>query len=260
MPQCKALVIDDDLGILETIEDMLAVLNHECECVSSALEARELLERNQYDYVVLDMEIPAKYGGTPMVRNGQSLLSEIRKMHGKEKLPVIVITGRLLDKAEYASDLLWHGANDFIPKPFPLSGHTLEASIAKFVTEAQPHAEPHPAEHDAEWISRSFKASTIVWKATARNGREYELALRSASKLNRVMECIYEHYRKKSCIQHGDFIDRCGWTDDEYFKRENGKVNPRRGPIKNHLSELRQNLGIHSEFANIGIMFYQPEA
>jgi len=260
MRKLKGLVVDDDLGILETIGDMLAVLDHEYECATSALEARQMLAESRYDYVVLDMEIPAKYGGTPLVRNGQSLLTEIRKMHAKETLPVIVITGRMLDKAEYASELLWNGANDFIAKPFPLTGHTLEASIAKFVAESKSAASSKRPEPVSEWLSRSCKHTTTVWKSTAKDGLTREIVLRSTSKLNRVIDCVYEHYRNKECIHHGDFIDRCGWTDKEYFKRENGKGNPRRGPIKNHLSELRQRLGIRSEFAELGIVFYQPEA
>lgn len=262
MQRPKGLVIDDDPLILESVDDILSVLNHEkSDGAKSADEARALLEKNKYDYVILDLEIPTRFGTKADVRFGQMFLNEIRKMYAKNELPVIIITGRLVSRAEYAADIMFAGANDYITKPFPQTGHTLEAAVEKLLAEAKRAEESGSVSspHGAAWITRKYMHTTTSWKVTARNGQTYEISLRSSSKQNLVLECIFRHYREKKCISHGDFIDQCGWKDKEYFKRENGKSNPKRGAIKNHLSVIRNALHISCEFIDIGIIFFQPE-
>lgn len=263
MTKPKGLVIDDDSLILESVDDILSILNHEkSDGAQSADEARSLLEKNKYDYVILDLEIPTRFGTKADVRFGQMFLNEIRKLYSKDELPVIIITGRLVSRAEYAADIMFAGANDYITKPFPQTGHTLEAAVEKVLAESKRAKESGivAPPSGAAWITRKYSPTTTSWTITAMNGKTYEIHLRSKSKQNLVLECIFRHYREKKCIPHGDFVDQCGWTDREYFKKENGKLNPKRGVIKNHLSEIRSSLHMDYEFIDIGIIFNQPEA
>jgi len=259
MKKLKALIIDDDPGISDMIQDMLSVIDHECDSVTSVAEARECLKNGTYNYVILDMEIPAQYGRSPMVRNGQSFLTEIRQKHNKEELPVIVITGRMVDKAEYASEMLWNDANDFITKPFPTTGHTLEASIRRYTAKKEQKTALAENPNSNEWLIYKINGSSVTWKTLARSEIIREYNLRQSTIQNRLLECIYEQYRKNHVISHFDIMPKCGWREKEYYKCENGKKTPTRGPLKNHVMKLRVKLGINAEFTDGGIVVHRPE-
>ena len=62
MNKFTALVIDDDEGICAEITERLAVINHTCRCVNNVMAAKEYLEKETCDYIILDMELPLKYG------------------------------------------------------------------------------------------------------------------------------------------------------------------------------------------------------
>ncbi|OQA80205.1 MAG: Transcriptional regulatory protein QseB [Lentisphaerae bacterium ADurb.Bin242] len=258
MQKLKALVIDDDPGILDTIEEKLILLQHECDCVGSVSEAQGKLAANSYDYVILDMEIPIRCAGETSIANGKSFLRELRQKYRKDELPIIFITGRELDKIEHVTEVMWNDANDFITKPFAKSGeHTLEASIRRYTAEAAGRKNAAPSPDD--WLSRTVSGGMVAWKTKARNGKWRECSLRESTIQNRLLECIYEFYRKNPMISHFDIMSKCGWHESEYFKRENGKRTPTRGPVKNHVMKLRTQLGIRAEFSEGGINILRPE-
>jgi len=125
-----ALAIDDDPGILEDVKDRLEALGHTCDCVTCLQCAREHLAGNTYSYVLLDLEIPVRYGRPSRIPNGQSLLRETRSMKGYEDIPIIVMTTHGHDSPDLAVEVFrCDGASDFVKKSFPNSGHTLEKAI-----------------------------------------------------------------------------------------------------------------------------------
>src|SRR5574344_2887132 len=175
MSKYRGLIIDDSKGVRTTVTAMLNILGHDSDAVASVESARTALSDKQYDYVLLDMEIPVSDGGEADTAIGPAFLMEIRRTHRKEAFPVIVITGRMLDKAEFSASLLWNGANDFIPKPFPLTGHTLEASIQRFLEEAERFkagnpALPPPPTNAVGWLTRSHTEKQNVWKKNKKKG------------------------------------------------------------------------------------------
>ncbi|NOX54660.1 MAG: hypothetical protein GXP27_09520, partial [Planctomycetes bacterium] len=85
-----ALAIDDSPDVLEDVKDRLESLGHTCDGVSCLQCARELLDKNHYTYVLLDLEIPVKYSRPSRIQNGQNLLQEIRSRRGYEDIPIIV--------------------------------------------------------------------------------------------------------------------------------------------------------------------------
>ncbi|MGE0443562.1 MAG: response regulator, partial [Gemmatimonadales bacterium] len=130
-----ALVIDDDPHIIEDLKDRLESMGHTCDTAGCQTTARERLEAGTYSYVLLDLQIPVRYGRKPMVQNGQNLLEEIRRKRGLEELPVIVMTAQGLDGHELAVEVMRDGgASDFVGKDkesnsFPSKGDTLEKRI-----------------------------------------------------------------------------------------------------------------------------------
>lgn len=125
-----ALAIDDDPAILEDVKDRLESIGHTCDCVTCLQCAREHLAEKSYSYILLDLEIPVRYGRPSRIPNGQNLLREIRRTKGYEVIPIIVMTTHGHDSPDLAVEVLrCDGATDFVKKTFADSGHTLEKAI-----------------------------------------------------------------------------------------------------------------------------------
>lgn len=125
-----ALVVDDSPDIIEDVKDRLEGLGHTCDGVSCLQCAREHLSKNSYSYMLLDLEIPVRYGRPSRIANGQNLLREVNAKKGEDRIPVIVMTSHGHDSPDLAIDVMrGNGAIDYIKKPFPDKGHTLEKAV-----------------------------------------------------------------------------------------------------------------------------------
>lgn len=134
-PVPNALVVDDDADILVEVGERLEAIGHRSTGVNSVEEARAALGQGGWDYLVLDLEIPMKFGRPNRVENGLGLLSEINQKDGH--LPVVVITAHGHESSDLAAAVISAGKPlDFIRKPFPRPGHqqrTLEDAVRKAV-------------------------------------------------------------------------------------------------------------------------------
>jgi len=125
-----ALAVDDDPAVLDDVKDRLECLGHTCDCVTCMTCAREHLAGNTYSYILLDLQIPVRYGRKSRIPNGQNLLREIRSTKGYQDIPIIVMTTHGHDSPDLAVEVFrCDGASDFVKKPFPDSGHTLEKAV-----------------------------------------------------------------------------------------------------------------------------------
>jgi CheY-like chemotaxis protein len=139
----KALVVDDDPHAIEMVEDVLSALGHEHDSAGSLLEARGFLKTSNYSYVLLDLEFPARSRRcVPRIQNAENFLDGMRESKGKQAIPVIVMSDRSADCAEItvemmrlAANLRDKGVTDFIHKPFPTAGRTLDRVIKKVLGE-----------------------------------------------------------------------------------------------------------------------------
>lgn len=125
-----ALVVDDNPDIIEDVKDRLESLGHTSDGVTCLQCAREHLAKNSYSYMLLDLEIPVRYGRPSRIANGQNLLREVNARKGEDRIPVIVMTSHGHDSPDLAIDVMrGNGAMDYIKKPFPDKGHTLEKAV-----------------------------------------------------------------------------------------------------------------------------------
>jgi two-component system NtrC family sensor kinase len=110
LPPLKALrilVVDDELGVLELIREVLGEGNT-LDLVHDASEAVRLLRQKTYDLVMLDLILPGFHG--------LDLLKVIRQDRSPEELPVVLITGQPSEGlAEHKEDL---GILEIVTKPF----------------------------------------------------------------------------------------------------------------------------------------------
>lgn len=142
---CRALIVDDDDTIRESVGDIVASLGHEFECAGSQIAARRLLQDREFSYVLLDLEIPVRDdGGFARPENGENLLADIRKQPATADTPVIVMTAHGTDGPDLGVKQMKLGATDFVNKPF--DGGKLDAAIREAVAKRQiPNGRSVPA-------------------------------------------------------------------------------------------------------------------
>lgn len=125
----RALIVEDDPRIRDTLVDVVESLGHEHDTASCQEDARKLLSGHAYAYALFDLEIPVKDGRSfPRIENGINLLREAIGQFGK-RTPVIVMTAHGNDGPHQGVDCIKMGAADYIPKPFPIRGRTLDKAI-----------------------------------------------------------------------------------------------------------------------------------
>ena len=107
MMELNVLIVEDDRLLLEAVADYFGSKGWEVTAADDGEQAMELLERNHYHLILLDVMMPGM--------NGFSVCREIRK---SSDVPVIFITARVLEEDELNGYAL--GADDYVTKPFSL--------------------------------------------------------------------------------------------------------------------------------------------
>ena|ERR1051326_1256979 len=101
------LIVDDDAAIRGILFDLLSP-NHECNTASSADQALQYLEIENYDLVITDVEMPGLTG-----------VELLKRVQLKDlATPVIVISGK--HNEEGPGSILDLGAFAYLTKPFKL--------------------------------------------------------------------------------------------------------------------------------------------
>lgn len=103
------LVVDDEEYMLQSLSKLLTLLGFETKTALNGETALELFKSNNVDLVITDINMPGM--------SGIDLLKEI-KFH-KPELPVIVITGYSVEKAQALAEK--NNADGFLPKPFKMN-------------------------------------------------------------------------------------------------------------------------------------------
>src|SRR4029453_16730733 len=104
----KILVIDDDAVLTDTVDLWLTFQKHEVTVANTGFAGWEQLQKNQFELVVLDWDLPDG--------NGIDILKRFREAGGT--IPIIMLTGHssIGDKAAGFDS----GANDYMTKPFEM--------------------------------------------------------------------------------------------------------------------------------------------
>lgn len=102
----RALVIDDERGVRETLAENLRTRCFAVDTAEDGTEGSYLARTNVYDIIILDNMLPEK--------NGLSVCEEIRSIGNTT--PILVLS--VLSDAWRKVDLLNAGADDYMIKPF----------------------------------------------------------------------------------------------------------------------------------------------
>jgi DNA-binding NtrC family response regulator len=114
----KALVVDDDEAIRDTLYELLSE-EHFCQTAETAEKALARLEADTYDVVLTDISMPGL--------SGLELLGHVRQRY--PDTPVIIISG--ISDHDHAQGLIRLGAFDYLLKPFSLE--VVEKSVKRAI-------------------------------------------------------------------------------------------------------------------------------
>ncbi len=121
----KILYVDDDLQSRLLVKHLIGK-HYELTLVSNAEQALEVLNKETFDLILLDIRLEGEMSGI-------ELLSRIRQMPQHEGVPVIAVTAYAYeDDKRY---LLSSGFTDYVSKPIDLENFK---NIVKEYTENKP--------------------------------------------------------------------------------------------------------------------------
>ncbi|MFC2145999.1 response regulator [Acidobacteriota bacterium] len=106
MYKANILVVDDDISLCEGVAMVLTDEGYTVDMVTSGKEALEMVDKNKYAVVIVDLMMPGM--------DGIDLLKEVKKK--RPNTTVIMVTGYPSIKTAVKSIKL--SAFDYIPKPF----------------------------------------------------------------------------------------------------------------------------------------------
>ena len=119
----KILFADDEQPLQELMSLELPRLGHQVTVCPDGLTAVAALERNTYDCMIVDLDMPG-LGGIEVLERAKSLCPETE---------TVVLTGK--SSLETAVSALRHGAFDYLTKPCKLA--ELQALLAKIATKRE---------------------------------------------------------------------------------------------------------------------------
>lgn len=120
------LLVDDDISLLDTLNEGLSLKGYQCKAAMSASIALELLSKDLFDTMIIDIVLPDM--------SGFELTTKAKKI--KPDMAIIIMTG-YIDEFSY-EDAIESGASDFIKKPF---------SVKELIARIE-HAKMHERLHD----------------------------------------------------------------------------------------------------------------
>ena len=111
----RILIVEDEKDLCQMIAKSLKESGYEVDIANNGNEAMELLDVENYDLIVLDLNLPEI--------DGMEILEEFRTFNQDTKIIILSARSQIKDKVEG----LDKGANDYLSKPFHLD--ELEARI-----------------------------------------------------------------------------------------------------------------------------------
>jgi response regulator RpfG family c-di-GMP phosphodiesterase len=109
--QYRILVVDDEGAVRELCKQLLEAEGAHVDQAGNGGQGLALLEKGEYDLVLLDVAMPDM--------TGVEVLAKVRQKHAKSHLKVLMFSGHTTP--EEMSEMLSRGADDFLTKPFSVA-------------------------------------------------------------------------------------------------------------------------------------------
>ena len=154
------LVVDDEMGIRELLNEILTDEGHTVYAAESAMQARTIREQMRPDLVLLDIWMPDV--------DGITLLKEWSKA-GQLTMPVVMMSGHAtIDTAVEATRI---GALNFLEKPIALQ--KLLKTVNKALESSPKYVEPIEEKVSSASPSSSSPKAAVSEQATQNQDGEY---------------------------------------------------------------------------------------
>jgi CheY-like chemotaxis protein len=239
-----ALVIDDHDLILQIVGEKLQSLDHTFDAASSQEEAEHFLRRQSYDYILLDLAIPLRFGGQADKQFGRNLLHKIRGALGHQSTAVIIMTADDLLSYHVGVELMKEGADDFVGKPFG-DDHPLERKIREAL--AKRNSNPSVPGNQVNQERRPFDGAELSFfeDRVEINGRKIT---GKSSQMRSALECLRKKRESGDTLTLGgtQLANQCGFDNGE--KTANDAVRQIRDKVCDSL--LRHD-GVHAVGSDI---------
>jgi len=212
MKNRRALVVEDDLDIVELLRIHLADLDCELDACGDGEQGLQLALREEYDLIILDLMLPSMDG------------TEIcRRIRGKEiNTPILMLTAK---SEEFDKVLgLEMGADDYITKPFSIREFIarVKALLRRAERNRQVAAEKGPAvlSYGELMIDLDKRKVTTAGKRVELSPKEFELLSLLASNPGK-------------CYDRGKILNLVwGYDFDGYEHTVNSHINRLRTKIE----------------------------
>jgi len=206
----RVLVIDDDVGLCELVEEYLGPEGYEVEATHNGERGIDRALSNDHSLVVLDVMLPGMHG-----------FDVLRRIRAKSRIPVLMLTARGDDVDRIVG--LEIGADDYLPKPF--NPRELVARIRAILRRTQPD----------EALAGGTRESLVVGdiemdtstRAVHRSGEAVELTAVEYDLLERLLRSAGQIAKREELVK-------------EVLGRE---LSPFDRSIDMHVSNLRKKLG-----------------
>jgi DNA-binding NtrC family response regulator len=145
LPAASILVVDDEVGIQESLEVLLSLENYSVKTAANGEEGLRMLDQSNFDLVLLDLALPGQ--------SGIELLPQFKER--QPDLPVIMITA--YGTVDNVVEAIRAGADNFVQKPW--DNEKLLADIRSAVARRR-------AEEENLQLKRTLKQRYNFAKAT----------------------------------------------------------------------------------------------
>jgi two-component system response regulator CpxR len=206
----RVLVIDDDVGLCELVEEYLGPEGYDVEATHNGERGIDRALSNEHSLVILDVMLPGMHG-----------FDVLRRIRAKSRIPVLMLTARGDDVDRIVG--LEIGADDYLPKPF--NPRELVARIRAILRRTQPD----------EALAAGTRESLIVGDI------EMDTSTRAVNRAGEAVELTAVEY---------DLLERLLRSAGQIAKREElvkevlgRELSPFDRSIDMHVSNLRKKLG-----------------
>ena len=167
------LIVDDDVELVTLLVDYLQLEGFAPVAAHNGTEALELLSRQEFEIVVLDVMMP-----------GMSGVEVLKRIREKSQLPVLMLTakGEVNDRIHG----LEMGADDYVVKPFDAKEVVARVKAVLRRSAGAPAADIKQVEYDKLKINLTNYELWVDGKRIDTPPKELELIYHLASNPNRV--------------------------------------------------------------------------
>ena len=202
----KILVVEDELKIGRSLEKGLVGEGYIVDVVENSDTADSLIERDNYDLVILDWMIPGKYDGAGLVEHW-------RQSH--HTMPVLMLTARTTIGDKVVG--LDAGADDYLAKPF--SFDELLARIRALLRRPKDH------------VGKDLRAGSIILDQTSKTVKNDSKEIHITAKEFQLLEYLLIH--KGEVLSKEQLLDHV-WADEARVQHNT---------VETFIANLRKKIG-----------------